>query len=153
MMNKMSLRWTLISLAIATPLLYAGYIHYQRNHFSCEAHSTIVDENYLLDVIARYSFNGGHGFYETSGDYTQHGQSTISISNKIMFNYWREGGSLILFSTETSERPKTNQAYRSTLPDFYHVRDRGLRLQMVPANASSYFFLYGNAPVFYCTKV
>lgn len=152
MKNKITVIWALIALAIVSPLLYAWYIHYQRNHFSCEAHITVVDDNYVLDVIADYSFNGGQGTYETSGDYIQSEKPAIAISNKISFNYWREAGSVIMLSTETNERPKKDQVYRMNLPDFYHVRDRGIRLQITPANTSSYFFSYGNAPVLYCTK-
>lgn len=152
MMNKTTLRWTLIALAIIAPLLIAWYIHYQREHFSCEAHTTIIDDNYVLDIIADYSFNGGEGTYETSGDYVQPGKPVVAISNKIAFNYWREAGSIIMVSTETNERPKKDQAYRLSIPDFYHVRDRGIRVQMTVANTSSYFISYGNVPVLYCTK-
>ncbi|MDI3361335.1 hypothetical protein QQF21_09875 [Lelliottia sp. V89_10] len=151
-MNKTALSWTLIALAIVTPLLYAWYIHYQRNHFSCESHLTIVDDNYILDVVADYSFSGGTGNYETSGDYIQLGQPPVPISNKIEFNYWREGDSVIMVSSDTNERPKRSQAFRHNIPDFFQVRDRGLKMEIIPANASSYLFIYGNAPVFYCTK-
>lgn len=152
MMTKTLWRWALITLVVMAPLLYAGYIHYQRNHFSCQVHTTIVDDRYLLDVIASYSFNGGEGVYETSGEYIPHGQPPVAISNKITFNYWQEGGDVIMVSSETNERPKAAQPFRMTIPDFFHVRDRGLRMQIIPANNSSYFFLYGNSPVLYCTK-
>lgn len=152
MMNKITLRWTLIALAILTPLLFAWYINYQRNHFECEAHTTVVDDNYILDVIADYSFDGGEGNYQTSGEYIEKGQPSVSISNKVAFNYWREAGSIIMVSSETNERPKKSQPYRVGVPDFFHVRDRGLRFRIVPANTSSYLFIYGHAPVFYCTK-
>lgn len=151
-MNKTALSWTLIALVIVTPLLSAWYIHYQRNHFSCESHLTIVDDNYLVDIIADYSFTGGEGLYEASGDYIQLGQPPIPISNKITFNYWRDADNLILVSSDTNERPKRSQPFRHTIPDFFQNRDRGLKMEIIPANASSYLFIYGNAPVFYCTK-
>lgn len=151
-MNKIILGWTLMVLAIVTPLIYAGVIHYLRNHFSCESHLTIVDDTYIVDVVADYSFNGGIGNYEASGDYILPGQSPISISNKIAYTYWREADSIVLVSSDTNERPKKNQTYRHAIPDFFHIRDRGLKLQIMPANDSSYLFIYGNAPVFYCTK-
>ena len=152
MMNKIMLRWTFIVLAIAAPLLYAWYIHYQRNHFSCEAHVTVVDDNYLLDVMMDYSFMNGEGSYATSGKYTQKGQPPVEVSNKIAFNYWREAGDIIMVSSDTSGRPKRNEAFRLDVPDFFRLRDRGLKVQITPANASSYFIIYRNAPVIYCAK-
>jgi hypothetical protein len=150
--NKILLRWTLIVVAIMIPLLYAWYIHYQRNHFSCEAHTRIVDDNYVLDVMLSYQFNGGSGSYETTGEYIPTGKPPVSMSNKIAFDYWRDAKGVIMVANETNELPKKYEAFRSTIPDFYHLRSRGLRVKITPANPSSYIFSYGGAPVFYCSK-
>ncbi|ENF7816164.1 hypothetical protein ABR157_001927 [Enterobacter soli] len=150
--NKGIVRWTLIGAAIFAPLLGAAYIHHQRDNFSCEIHSAIVDENRMLDVILDFSFNNGNGFYESAGELIENGGSPQSVSNKIAFRYWREDGSVILVSDETNPLPTRYETFRKYIPDFFQQRDRGLRLQITPVNASSYIFTYGGAPVFYCSK-
>lgn len=150
--NKQALRWSLIMLAIFFPLLYAGYIHYQRSNFSCEVHTTIVDDKYVVDAIMDYTFHGDSGTLETSGEYIPLNAPPVAVSNKVLFNAWRENGEVVLISNETNELPKKDEAYRLTIPDFYHARDRGLRFKLTSANASSYFFIYANFPIFYCTK-
>lgn len=150
--NKLVLRWSLIMLAILGPLIYAGYLHFLRSHFSCEAHTTIVDDKYVVDTIMDYTFRGDSGTLESSGEYIRVNAQPVAVSNKISFNVWQENGEMVLISNETNELPKKAEAYRLTIPDFYHARDRGLRFQLTPANASSYFFIYANSPIFYCTK-
>lgn len=150
--NKLALRWSLILLAIIIPLLYVVYIRVQRSNFNCEAHTTIVDDKYVVDVIMDYTFLGGSGTLETSGEYIPVNAPPVAISNKVSFNAWQENGEMVLISNETNELPKKTEAYRLTIPDFYHVRDRGLRFKLTPVNASSYFFIYANSPIFYCTK-
>jgi len=150
--NKLALRWSLIILAILGPLIYAGYIHFHRSHFSCEAHITIVDDKYVVDTIMDYTFQGDSGTLETAGEYIKVDEPPIAISNKVSFNVWQENGEIVLVSNETNERPKRPEAYRLPIPDFYHVRDRGLRFKLTHVNPSSYFFIYANSPIFYCTK-
>ena len=151
-MNSPTLRWMLIALGIATPLLVAGYIHSQRDPFSCEAHATIVDDQSVIDIMMNYSFNDGLGTYQMTGEYSQDGGAPIAISNKIDFNYWHEGGKVIMVSNETNELPKKNQAYRINIPDFYQARNRGIRIKITPVNSSGYLFIFANSPTFYCSK-
>ena len=150
--NNTVLCWLLIVIAIITPLLGAAYIHYQRNNFSCEIHSAIVDDNSVVDVIMNYTLNQGVGNYESSGEYIAKGKDPIAISNKITFHYWREADRVIMISDETNSLPKRVEAYRSYIPDFFQQRDRGISLQITRANTYSYLFIYGGAPIFYCSK-
>lgn len=151
--NKLYLMWVAILLAIATPLLYAGYLNYQRNHFTCGAHAVIVDEDAVLDMITNYTFENGSGSYEGSGKYIKNAQPVLEVSNKVSFNYWRENGRIIMVSNETNELPKRSEPLLDHMPDFYHMRDRGISIDIVRANANNAWFIYGNTPVFYCTRV
>ncbi|MGL5599707.1 MAG: hypothetical protein ACRDD5_02255 [Silvania sp.] len=151
-MNNLTLRWGLIILAIVAPLLTAGYIHYQRDNFSCESHITIVENHAVVDVLMNFSFNDGSGIYQTTGEYSKENQPPISLSNNVTFDYWREEGRMIMVSSETNELPKVTLPFRLSIPDFFRHRERGIRLQIVPANSASYYFIYKNSPVFYCTK-
>lgn len=151
-MNKIAARWVFIILAILAPLVAAGYIHHQRDNFSCETHVTLVDKNAVVDLIMNYAFEDGVGYYQTSGDYLVANQPPVAVSNNVTFNYWREDGRMIMVSSETNALPKNNLPFRLNMPDFFQYRERGLRMQVVPANASSYYFIYSHSPVFYCTK-
>ncbi|UWX94366.1 hypothetical protein N2K86_05305 [Enterobacter mori] len=142
----------IIILMIAAPLLYAWYIHYQRNHFTCESHLIIVEEDSRLDSLMTFTFNNGTGSYDSTGEYHQAGQQPIVVSNKIAFNYWREAGRVILVSRDTNELPKKDEPFRRHIPDFFHYRDRGISVEIVPMNATSYLFSFDNSPLFYCTK-
>ncbi|UGB05028.1 hypothetical protein LRS40_01435 [Leclercia sp. G3L] len=53
---------------------------------------------------------------------------------------------------ETNVLPKKHLNYLAYVPDFFQHRERGIRLNILPANADSYFFTYSNSPVMYCTK-
>ena len=151
-MNKDILFGALAGAAIILPLLGAGYIHYQRDNYSCEIHTVIVDENRVLDVILNFNFDHGTGFYESAGELNEKGEPPTSVSNKILFKYWREDGAVILVSDETNPLPTRYQKFRKDIPDFFQHRERGLRVQITPANAVSDIFTYGGAPVFYCSK-
>lgn len=151
-MNNKVVRWSIIFLGALSPLLLAGYLHYQRNNFSCETHSTIIEQQAVIDVIMNFSFNDGVGSYDASGEYSEENKPPVAISNKVEFNYWREEGEVILVSNETNILPKKYLTYRAYLPDFFQHRERGIRLNILPANADSYYFSYGNSPVMYCTK-
>lgn len=76
----------------------------------------------------------------------------MAISNKVGFSYWREGDETIMVSDETNVLPKKKLNYLSYVPDFFQHRERGIRLNILPANADSYYFIYSNSPVIYCTK-
>jgi len=145
-------RWALILLAIIAPLLYAWYVHYQRNNFTCESHLTIVDDDSVVDSIMTFTFHNGSGTYDSTGEYSQSGHSPLPISNKIAFKYWREEGSVIMVSSDTNELPKKDEPFRQFIPDFFHQRDNGIRVEIVPVNAASYLFSFGNSPAFYCSK-
>lgn len=151
-MNKQALRWGVIFLLALSPLLVAGYMHYQRNNFSCETHVTIVEQRAVIDIIMNFSFKDGVGSYESSGDYIEANKPPVAISNKVGFTYWREGKEMIMISDETNVLPKKHLNYLSYVPDFFQHRERGIRLNIRPANADSYYFSYSNSPVMYCTK-
>lgn len=151
-MTNLTARWLAIMLAIVAPLLYAGYLHYQQNNFSCEGHLIIVENGAWIDTVMTFSFHNGTGDYDSTGEYRQAGQSPITVSNKVAFRFWREDERVILISSDTNELPKKDEAYRHYIPDFFHHRDRGLSLEIIPMNASSYLFRFGSSPVFYCTK-
>lgn len=150
--NSLIVRWLVITLAIIAPLLYAWYLSYQKNHFTCESHLTIVDNDWRVDSIMTFTFNNGTGSYDTTGEYTEAGQQPVTISNKIAFNYWYEDGRVILVASETNELPKKDEPFRHDIPDFFHHRDSGISIQIMPVNAHSYLFSFGNSPTFYCTK-
>jgi hypothetical protein len=150
--NSFILRWVLITAAIAMPLIYTGYDYWLRNHFTCDANIIIVDENTVLEVNSTYTFKNGHGDYQSFGQYTKKGHPPLPLSNKVTFDYWREGGRIIMVSNETNELPKRDDPLLSQMPDFYHLRDRGISIELARANASSAYFLYGQAPVFYCSR-
>jgi hypothetical protein len=38
------------------------------------------------------------------------------------------------------------------MPDFFFHRERGIRMQVMPANNNSYYFFFENNPVFYCSR-
>lgn len=151
-MNKLTVRWMLIVMAIITPLLAAGYIHYQRDDFSCESHVTLVERHAVIDVLMNFTFDEGKGIYQTSGEYLKDNQPAVALSNNVTFDYWREDGRMIMVSSETNELPKVTLPFRFNIPDFFRHRERGLRMQVVPANSASYYFIYNNSPVFYCSK-
>ncbi len=151
-MNKQALRWIVIFLGAVTPLLVAGYLHHQRNNFSCETHVTIIEQHAVIDMIMNFSFNDGIGSYDGSGDYIEENKPPVAISNKVGFTYWREKDEVILVSNETNVLPKSNLTYRAYVPDFFQHRERGIRMNILPANADSYYFTYSNSPVMYCTK-
>lgn len=142
----------IIILMIATPLFYAWYIHYQQNHFTCESRLIIVEDDSRVDSLMTFTFNNGNGTYDSSGEYSQSGQQTVIFSNKITFNYWREEGRVIMVSSETNELPKKDELFRQHIPDFFHYRDRGISVEILPVNASGYLFSFGNSPAFYCAK-
>ncbi|SFD95546.1 hypothetical protein SAMN05216563_102263 [Phytobacter palmae] len=150
--NKLYLLWGGVIIAIAAPLLCAGYLNYQRNHFTCGAHAIIVDDDAILDIITDYSFDSGSGSYESSGKYIKGMQPALAASNNVSFNYWYENGQMIMVSNDTNELPKRAEPLLDHVPDFYHLRDRGISIDIVRANAESYYFVYGHTPVFYCTK-
>ncbi len=151
-MNNRVMHWLVIILIIIAPLFYAWYTHYQRNNFTCESHLTIVDGDAQVDTIMTFTLHNGSGSYDSTGEYRQSGQQPLTISNKIAFNYWYEEGKIIMVSGDTNERPKKDEAYRRNIPDFFHHRDRGISMEIVPVNASSYLFRFGNTPAFYCSK-
>ncbi|MFY9997349.1 MAG: hypothetical protein WAK61_20455 [Leclercia sp.] len=151
-MNKLVVSWVLIVLAIIAPLLAAGYVHLQRDNFSCESNITIVDRHAMVDILMNFSFRDGKGIYQTSGEYIKDNQPPVALSNNVTFDYWREEGRMIMVSSETNELPKATLPFRLNIPDFFRHRERGLRLQIVPANSASAYFIYKNSPVFYCTK-
>lgn len=150
--NHPVLRLSLIVIAIITPLIFAGYSHYQRNHFRCEAHMIIVDDDSVVDVMTNYNFKGNAGTLRSSGEYLKNDASQVAISNQISFAFWREGGDVIMVSNDTNELPKKSEPYRLNIPDFYHSRDRGIRIKITPAHSAGYFFSYSNTPLFYCAK-
>ena len=150
--NKGLLIWSLIALAIAAPLLTAVYIQHQRANFSCEIHTAIVYDNSVLDMILDFNLNNGIGNYEAVGEYKEVGAQSQSVSNKVTFKYWHEDGEVIMVSDETNPLPKKNELFRTFIPDFFQHRDRGIRFQIIPVNATSYIFNYDGAPVFYCSK-
>lgn len=151
-MNKPVLRGGIIFLLAISPLLAAGYLHYQRNNFSCETHVTIVESHAVIDTVINFSFNNGVGSYDASGEYTEENKPPVAISNKVAFTYWREGGEMIMVSDETNVLPRKHLHYLASVPDFFQHRERGIRLNILPANADSYYFIYSNSPVMYCTK-
>lgn len=151
-MNKPVLRWSTLFLGAISPLFVAGYLHHQRNNFSCETHVTIVEQRAVIDLIMNFSFANGAGTYEGSGDYLEENKPPVAISNKVGFTYWREEGEMILVSNETNILPKKHLNYLAYVPDFFQHRERGIRLNIRPANADSYYFSYSDSPVMYCTK-
>lgn len=151
-MNKGIVIWSLIGLAIVTPLLCAGYIQHQRKNFNCEVRTTIVYNNSVLDMILDFNFNNGNGTYEAVGEYNENDTRNQPVSNKVTFKYWYEDGQVIMVSDETNPLPKKNEDFRQFIPDFFQYRNRGVRFQIIPVNATSYIFTYGDAPVFYCSK-
>ncbi|HBU6130998.1 hypothetical protein [Enterobacter sp. 168J2] len=151
-MTSQNVHWLFILLMIIAPLFYAWYTHYQRNHFTCESHLIIVDENSRVDTLMTFTFNNGTGSYDSTGEYSQAGQEPVAISNKIAFRYWREEGRVIMISSDTNERPKKDEPFRHAIPDFFRQRDHGISIQIVPVNASAYLFIFGNTPAFYCAK-
>lgn len=151
-MNKPALRWGIIFLLAISPLLVAGYLHHQRNNFSCETHATIVEQGAVIDIIMSFSFKDGVGDYDASGEYIEGNKTPVTISNKVGFTYWRKKDEVILISDETNVLPKKHLNYLAYVPDFFQHRERGIRLNIVPANADSYYFTYSNSPVMYCTK-
>lgn len=70
-MTSRNVRWLFILLMIIAPLFYAWYTHYQRNHFTCESHLIIVDENSRLDALMTFTFNNGAGSYDSTGEYSR----------------------------------------------------------------------------------
>ena len=151
-MNKKALRWSVIFLLAISPLFVAGYLHHQRNNFSCETHVTIVEQHAVIDSIMNFSFNDGVGSYDSSGDYIEENNPPVAISNKVGFTYWREGDEVVMVSDETNFLPKKHLNYLTYIPDFFQQRERGIRWSILPANADSYYFIYSNSPVMYCTK-
>lgn len=153
MMNsKNRLIWSGIAIAIAAPLIAAGYLHVQRDSFSCEVYTTIIQGDATIELIMNYDFRQGKGHYQSSGEYSSPGKPTIRLSNKVEFDYWYEDGRVIMISSETNELPRKDFPFRNVIPDFYHLRERGVSFQVVPANDSSYYFLYAGSPVFYCIR-
>jgi len=57
-----------------------------------------------------------------------------------------------MVSSDTNELPKKDEPFRRFIPDFFHQRDRGIRVEIVRVNAASYLFSFGNSPALYCTK-
>lgn len=151
-MNKPALRWGIIFLAAISPLLAAGYLHYQRNNFRCETHATIVEKEAVIDLIMSFSFKDGVGSYDALGEYIEGNKPPVAISNKVGFTYWRDKNEMILVSDETNVLPKKHLNYLAYVPDFFQHRERGIRLNIIPANTDSYYFTYSNSPVMYCTK-
>jgi hypothetical protein len=151
-MNKGKIAWTAALLVTGLPLIATGYFQYQRNHFSCEIHATLVDKDDSVESVIYLTLDGAKGIYEASGDYTQAHQPTLSVSNKIYFSYEWEGQDLIMVSDETNPLPKTQQNFRLNMPDFFFHRERGIRMQVMPANNNSYYFFFENNPVFYCSR-
>jgi len=151
-MNNPVARWIIILLAIITPLCLAWYVHSQRDNISCESHLIIVDDRSVVDLLIAFRLRSGSGTYDSTGEYSQSGKPTIAISNKITFNYWREEGNVIMVSSDTNELPKKDEPFRRFIPDFFHQRDRGIRVEIVRVNAASYLFSFGNSPALYCTK-
>lgn len=151
-MNKPLIHGALIAFGIIAPLLGAWSIHERRDNFSCQIQAVIVDENSAIDVSMNYTLRNGRGIYESSGEYREKGKPPEAISNKITFNYWNESDKVIMVSNETNALPKKPQAFRDHTPDFFHRRDRGISLKILPANDNSYLFLYDGLPVFFCSK-
>lgn len=150
--NPLIVRWSAIVLAILAPLIYAGYLSSQRDNFSCGAHLIIVDNDVVLDLISNYTFNNGRGSYESFGQYKKGSEPPVGVSNKVSFDYWREASKFVMVSNETNQLPKREKSLLAGIPDFYRLRDRGIRMRTVRASAASDIFLYGQAPFFYCRR-
>lgn len=152
-MKKISLLWAFIALAILTPLIIAGYVHYQQDHFTCEDHLTVIDEKTQFELQMRFTFSGGKGRYESYGSYQAAGHAPIAISNQITFSYWREPQKIIMVSDDTNELPKREEPLLKDAPDFFHSRNRGMATELVSVNAQSHLFLSEHVPVMYCMRV
>ena len=57
-----------------------------------------------------------------------------------------------MVSDATNPLPKKNELFRTYIPDLFQHRDRGIRFQIIPANAISYILTSDGAPVFDCSK-
>ncbi|MRS16467.1 hypothetical protein GJV06_16395 [Enterobacteriaceae bacterium RIT691] len=129
---------------------YAGLSYWQQTHFVCDSQLTMVDSKGTEDVIMHFRFDGDSGHVETRGKYNSGTGEVISTSNKITFNFWREGGSLVMVSNETNRLPKQAPPVLNNVPDFFSSRERGIRLKVVKENAAGYLFLYEDTPALYC---
>ncbi|ALR78604.1 hypothetical protein [[Enterobacter] lignolyticus] len=139
----------LITLVVISVAL-AGYVNWQKNHFSCEAQITLVTDRGTEDLIMHFRFSGDTGQYESKGKYVTASGREIPTSNKIDFTFWRDGDALVMISDETNAIPKTAGSVYPYTPDFFYSRERGLRWKLTMENAAGYLFSYDGTPAFYC---
>lgn len=152
-MMKVNNRFLLLLIPVITAIAGIAYISatsWQSNHFACDARLTIIESRGADDLIMHFRFDGHTGHVETKGRYTQTNGEMTETSNKVDFTFWREKGSLVLISNETNRIPKMPPPVLAHIPDFFSSRERGIRLQIVPKNASAYLFLYEGTPTLYC---
>lgn len=129
---------------------YIGYEYWKQTHFACDSQLTIVGAEGKEEIIMHFRFSGDTGHMETRGKYILLNGEEVPTSNRVNFNFLREGDSLVLVSNETNRLPKKSLSILQGTPDFFSTRERGIRLEVIRKNSAGYIFMYENTPVLYC---
>lgn len=152
-MNKKTLsQWVLILLAILVPVMMAGKEWYSKSYFSCSSQITLVSEQAIWENMMHFSIKGRHGDFQSQGLFQILTGAKVQTSNQVNFDIFREDDRYVFVANETNKKPRQILPFMPYIPDFYHSRHHGMRLRIVPVNASGYLFFRDNAPAYYCAR-
>jgi hypothetical protein len=141
--------FTLVFLTLS-PLALVTYLDYQKDHFSCQAAVDITKNDYSLESIMNYHFDGGKGLLSSKGILRRGGKEIATINKKLAFNYWKEDKTVIFISTNDYDNDENIELLNSLAPDFFLYSDRGISIQLKRLNESSYLFTQSGTPLFTC---
>lgn len=134
------------------PLLVLWYYDYQSDHFSCESETTFYKNGYTFSTILHFSFRNGTGTFDALGEYKAPGKPTQKVTQKLDFEYWKEGYHILLLSKENDRNQSNINSLSAIVPDFFLLRSRGLSLKFLAQNSTSYLVVEDDMPLLYCIR-
>ncbi|AKJ41380.1 Uncharacterised protein [Pragia fontium] len=151
--KRQALTLILVIMLVLSPLLPKAYYWYQNDHFSCESNLQVLYKNNLLNVVLHYSFEGGDGELEVTGNLSESGKVAANINRKINFSYQHENNVFTFSSKESFDNnPRLVELLRPLVLDFFLRKDTGYKIKIHRLKTGDYIFESNNIPNYYCSK-
>ncbi|HHD7444733.1 TPA: hypothetical protein ACOVFI_003860 [Citrobacter braakii] len=147
---KLVFKLLMLACLTLSPLALVTYLDYQKDHFSCQASVDITKNDYSLESIMSFHFDGGKGLLSSKGILKRGGSEITRINKKLAFNYWKEDKTMIFISTNDYDNDANIELLNSLAPDFFLYSDRGISIELKRLNESSYLFTQSGTPLFTC---
>lgn len=135
-----------------SPFLFKVYSSFKRDYFSCESHFTINKNNNTIRAIVYHRFTGNKGDLEYSFTLSHEGVKIGEIHRSITFSFQREDNTYILVSNETLKNTNIINLFNPYIPDFYLIRDRGVKVDVRRLKNGDFVFFTNNIPLGICKK-